>query len=81
MIVRLQLFAVVRELAGSDALEFDLADGATIGALRRALIERVPAAAALGPHLMFAINADYANDAADIPPAAEVACIPPVSGG
>jgi molybdopterin converting factor small subunit len=31
--------------------------------------------------LMFAIDAEYAVDATPIPLAAEVACIPPVSGG
>jgi molybdopterin converting factor small subunit len=30
---------------------------------------------------MFAIDAEYAIDATTIGPAAEVACIPPVSGG
>jgi molybdopterin converting factor small subunit len=30
---------------------------------------------------MFAINAEYAADLTPIPEAAEIACIPPVSGG
>jgi sulfur-carrier protein len=81
MNVRLQLFAAASELAGRDVLEFELAERATIGDLRRALVERVPALTALGPHLMFAIDAEYATDATPISPAAEVACIPPVSGG
>jgi len=81
MKVRLQLFAAVGEMAGSDVLEFDLAAGSSIGDLRRELVRRVPSLAALGPHLMFAIDAEYAIDATAIGPAAEVACIPPVSGG
>jgi molybdopterin converting factor small subunit len=32
-------------------------------------------------HAMFAVNTDYAADDTVIPPRAEVACIPPVSGG
>jgi molybdopterin converting factor small subunit len=81
MKVRLQLFAAVGELAGCDVLEFDLAAGSSIGDLRRELVHRVPALAVLSPHLMFALDAEYASDATVIGPAAEVACIPPVSGG
>jgi molybdopterin converting factor small subunit len=33
------------------------------------------------PHVLFAINAEYAGDATPIPAGAEIACIPPVSGG
>jgi molybdopterin converting factor small subunit len=33
------------------------------------------------PHVVFAVNAEYADDASVIPPGASVACIPPVSGG
>jgi molybdopterin converting factor small subunit len=49
--------------------------------LKQALRERFPALAPVMPHLMFAVNAEYANDATVIPANAEVACIPPVSGG
>jgi molybdopterin converting factor small subunit len=31
--------------------------------------------------VMFAVNAEYADDQAVIPAGAQVACIPPVSGG
>ncbi len=81
MSVHLQLFAAVREMAGCQALEIELPPGAKIADLRQALVRQVPALAALAPHLMFAINAQYATEATVIPQAAEVACIPPVSGG
>jgi molybdopterin synthase sulfur carrier subunit len=81
MMVRVQLFAVARQLAGHDAVEIELADGATVSDLRRALGERVPALAGLLGHLAFAVNAAYAADSTLIPPRADVACIPPVSGG
>jgi sulfur-carrier protein len=81
MNVRVQLFAVARQLAGRDAIDLSLPEGATVGELRRALAESMPALAAVLPHVMFAVNAEYADDASVIPPAASVACIPPVSGG
>lgn len=81
MTVQLRLFAAARDLVGQERLEIELSAGATIRELRQALIQTTPALAKLVPHLMFAINAQYAADAAPIPQGAEVACIPPVSGG
>jgi molybdopterin converting factor subunit 1 len=81
MNVRVQLFAVARQLAGQEAIELSLPDRATVGQLRQALREAVPALDAVLPHVMFAVDAEYADDQAVIPPGAPVACIPPVSGG
>ena len=77
----LQLFAVARELAGGATVELELPAGATIADLRRALVAHTPGLAKLDRHLMFAMNADYVSDATVIVPGAELACIPPVSGG
>ena len=79
--VRLRLFAVAREIVGAEVLEIELADGATVGALREAFASRAPAIAHLLPHMLFAVGNEYAEDGAPIAPNAEVACIPPVSGG
>ena len=81
MNVRVQLFAVARQLAGRDAIELVLPDGATIGQLRQALGTEVPELRPVLPHVLFAVDSDYADDERLIPPAAAVACIPPVSGG
>jgi molybdopterin converting factor subunit 1 len=79
--IELRLFAVAKDLLGQERLEVEVSDNATIGDLRRALTEASPSLARLVPHLMFAINAQYAADGTAIPAGAEVACIPPVSGG
>lgn len=81
MIVRVRLFAVARELAGVEEVLVELAAGSTVGQLRDALAHQVPSLAAVLRHVAFAINSQYAADAAQIPADAEVACIPPVSGG
>ena len=78
---RVQLFAIASQLAGSDCLEVDLPPGATVAGLRRKLVEQVPALAPVARHLLFAIDADYADDQAEIKAGADIACIPPVSGG
>ena len=81
MNIHVQLFAVARQLAGREMVAVSVAEPATIGQLRRALGEQFPSLASVLPHVMFAVNAEYADDQSLIPPGAEVACIPPVSGG
>lgn len=79
--VEVQLFAVARQLAGRETVGVSLAEPATVGQLRQALGEQFPALASVLPHVMFALNAEYADDGTVIPPGAAIACIPPVSGG
>jgi molybdopterin synthase sulfur carrier subunit len=81
MNARVQLFALARQLAGTEFVELVLADGATVGELRRVLAERLPELAHLLPHVLFAVNIEYAGDENSVPAAASIACIPPVSGG
>ena len=81
MNVRVKLFAVARQAAGRDAVELDLPEGATIADLRRQLGIQVPELSRSVAQMMFAIGTQYADDGARIPTGAEVACIPPVSGG
>jgi sulfur-carrier protein len=81
MIVRVKLFAIARQLAEQNAVEIELAPGATVGELRSRLVGAIPRLAQVAPHLLFAVNLNLASDSAEIPTVAEVACIPPVSGG
>lgn len=81
MTVRVQLFAIAKQLAGREAIELTLADGATVAGVRLALGEAVPALKPVLPHVLFAVNSQYADEAAAISPGDSVACIPPVSGG
>jgi len=75
------MFAVARQLAGTDTVAVDLPPDATVADLRIALASEYPGLDDLGPLAVFAINAEYADDETRIPDNAEVACIPPVSGG
>lgn len=76
-----KLFAGARELAGQEQIEVELPAEATVAQLRAALLVDYPVLGPLLPHALFAINSDYATDQSDIPDSAEIACIPPVSGG
>jgi molybdopterin converting factor subunit 1 len=81
MKLRVKLFAAAKQRAGTDAVEVELPQPATVAGLRSALAEQHPNLASLLPHARLAINSDYASDQTIISAAAEIAIIPPVSGG
>ncbi len=81
MRVRVRLFAAARQSVGRDSVDVALPEGATIAELRRQLGSRFPQLSGWLAHVTFALDAQYADDQATIPPEADVACIPPVSGG
>jgi molybdopterin converting factor subunit 1 len=81
MIIRVKLFAIAKERAGSDELVLDLPTGATVADLREAIRTEYPALAAIIPHAMWAVDKAYANDTTPLTGNSEVALIPPVSGG
>jgi molybdenum cofactor cytidylyltransferase len=79
--VTVRLFAVARQRAGRPEVTVELDEPATVGDLKRALATAVPELAPIVPALRIAIAAEYADDDQPVPPGAEVAVIPPVSGG
>lgn len=81
MELEVKLFAQARQLVGAEAVTLHLPNGATVGDVRRAVQEEYPAVGELLRRSLFAVNAEYAIDDTPVPPGAEVACIPPVSGG
>jgi molybdopterin converting factor subunit 1 len=81
MILRVRLFARARDLAGADAVTVELPPGATAGDLRRRLAVAYPALAGLLQRSALAIDNEFADDAQPLTSAAEIALLPPVSGG
>ncbi len=81
MRVTVRLFAVARERAGRAEATLELPEPATVALLKQALAEEFPALAPLVSSVMIAVNAEYARDETLIFSNAEVAVIPPVSGG
>jgi molybdopterin converting factor subunit 1 len=75
------LFARARDLIGADRIDVEIPEPATVGALRQALIQRYPNLAGLMEKSAFAINDEFGEDGTQIPAGAEVALLPPVSGG
>jgi molybdopterin converting factor subunit 1 len=81
MILQVRLFARARDLAGADVLAIELPDGATVADLRRRLAVERPALASLLERCAFAVENEFAADSLVLPAHAEVAVLPPVSGG
>jgi molybdopterin converting factor subunit 1 len=76
MDVRVRLFASLRERAGTDIVELEVPDGASVGDV----IERLDALSE-GIPVVMAINQEYARTETELHPGDELALIPPVSGG
>jgi molybdopterin synthase catalytic subunit len=79
--VHVRLFAILRERAGTDRVELELPEAATVADALRALA-RVPGLAALASgSARLAVNREYATSDTVLNPSDELALIPPVSGG
>jgi molybdopterin synthase catalytic subunit len=79
--VRVRLFAMQRELAGSREVALELPAGADIEAAWAALVALHPALAPGRRAMRFARNGDYTDPTEALADGDELACIPPVSGG
>lgn len=80
MTVRVLLFAAAKARAGVDVVELELPAGATVAQARAALAARVPALGGLA-RAVIAVNEEVAEEGDVIPHGAELALLPPVSGG
>jgi molybdopterin synthase catalytic subunit/molybdopterin synthase sulfur carrier subunit len=81
MRVTVKMFAAARDVVGLSEVVAEVPNGATIADVRRALCKAYPQAQPLVERAMFAVDAHYAQDDDVIAENADVACIPPVSGG
>jgi MoaE-MoaD fusion protein len=81
--VRVRLFAVLRERAGSDSIEVELEDEATVADALSASLATVPSLAELVERMpvRMAVNRSYATPDTQLSPGDELALIPPISGG
>jgi molybdopterin converting factor subunit 1 len=81
MRIRVRLFAIQRELAGTREVALEVPPDATIAGAWEALVARYPALAPGRDFVRFARNGAYADEATTLQDGDEVAMIPPVSGG
>lgn len=81
MRVQVRYFAAVREAVGRSDEQLDVPEGASVAALHALLEARHPALARHRPGLRFAVDEAFAALETPLTPGAQVALIPPVSGG
>jgi molybdopterin converting factor subunit 1 len=79
--VQVKLFAVAKQLAGTDTASVELPGEPTVADLRAALARDFPVLEATLASVVFAVNAEYATDQTRLATTDKIACIPPVSGG
>jgi molybdopterin synthase catalytic subunit len=81
MMIRLRLFASVREIVGQRELTLILPEGTTAAALLERIARDHPRLKTLAPTLLLAVNREYVEGGTILVDGDEVALIPPVSGG
>lgn len=81
MKVRLLFFAVLRDIAGTDARELDLGDGTTAHDVWQALRAQYAKLADYAQPPLIAVNESYAAPETILREGDELAFIPPVAGG
>ena len=79
--VKLLFFATLRDRAGTKSMEIDIPQDLTVQGLKRKISSEYPNLKDSMSSVLITINREYAFDEAVIPPDAELAMFPPVSGG
>jgi molybdopterin converting factor subunit 1 len=79
--VKLLFFATLRDRAGTKAMELDIPADLTVQGLKDKISNEFPKLKESMSSVLITINREYAFDEAIIPPNAELAMFPPVSGG
>jgi len=79
--IKLLFFATIRDRAGTKSMELDIPEDMTVKGLKDKLAEEYPDLKESMLSVLTAIDREYTFDEAVIPPNAELAMFPPVSGG
>ena len=81
MRAKIRFFHTLRDLIGAETLDFEVSGNEKLGDIRTRLSERYPQAAATLATAMIAQNKEFAQPDDIVKPDAEIAFMPPVSGG
>jgi molybdopterin converting factor subunit 1 len=79
--IKLLFFATIRDKVGVRSLELDVPIDMTVKTLKDRLSEEYPVLRGSMKSILIAVNHEYAFDEVVLPPGAEIALFPPVSGG
>jgi len=81
MKVRVQFYSQLRDLAGAQALDVDLAEGTRVSGLLEQLYQRVHALRAHDKGILVGAGLEFVERDYEIKPGDEIAIMPPVQGG
>jgi molybdopterin converting factor subunit 1 len=81
MMVHVRLFARLRDLAGQETLSLAVPERETVARLRQRLAQALPVPGDLLNRCAIAVNEEVTAENAILPAGAEIALLPPVSGG
>ena len=81
MRVRVLFFAGAREAAGTGSSDLELEEGATVDSARQVIAGRFPRLRERLATVRFAVDREFAGGETLLHEGAELAVIPPVSGG
>lgn len=81
MKIRVLAFATAADALGSGERELELPEGSRVADLRALLDREIPAFSTLWPRLAVAVDGRISGPAEALSEGAEVALLPPVSGG
>ena len=81
MHITVLLFAQARDRAGTDRFTLELAEGARVADALAAIKSQYPTLEELWPHLAVAADGVLVDQSAVLHEGAELALLPPVSGG
>ncbi len=81
MKISVLLFASIKEYAGTDKIFVDIEEKSTVADLKHEIANRIPQLKELLPTTLVSINHEFAFPEDKVPPDAEIAIFPPVSGG
>jgi MoaD family protein len=81
MKVRVQFYAQLRDLAGVQTLDVDLADDARVSELLETIYGRFPALRNHDKGILIGVNLEFVDRIYKLQPSDEIAIMPPVQGG
>jgi len=79
--IKLLFFATIRDRAGTKFMDLNIPENMTVQGLKDKIAEEYPNLKDSMKSVLITIDREYAFDEAVIPPNAEMAMFPPVSGG
>jgi molybdopterin converting factor subunit 1 len=79
--IKLLFFATLRDRAGTKSMDLDIPEDMTVQGLKEKVAKEYPNLKDSMKSVLITIDREYAFDEAVIPPNAEMAMFPPVSGG